>query len=148
MLTSDEEIATGVNDELIIWDTTDNNDPDYFEEYSSTELRVWVDGLYEVTAELVWDANKVEASIVTLNSSSPVGFFWNKGWWDEQNRGHNIEHNQTFTYQRRMLANTRLRLYVVHFAGVARSILGHANEAYTYMEVRYLGSWTGNPPGD
>jgi hypothetical protein len=147
-LTSNEDIANGTNDELIVWDATDNNDPAYFTDTSSTVTTVLVDGVYAITAELVWDGAKVEGSIVTLNSNSTPGFNWNKGWWDEQNAGHTIEHNQTFTYRRRLEANTQLRLYVVQFAAATRTLQGSAQSDDTYMEIHYVGSWNGTAPLD
>lgn len=148
ILTSNEDIASGTNDELIIWDADDINDPDYFTATSTTVLTVDVDGLYEISGELMWDSSKIEGSVVTLNANTTPGFFWNKGFYDEQNAGHTIEHSQAFSFQRRLEAGTGLRLYVVHFAGVTRTIQGSAGGNDSYMEVRYLGSYTGTAPGD
>lgn len=147
-LTSDETIQAGANDELIVWDDTENDYPDFFSTPSSTVITLEKNGLYEVVAELVWTSSKTEGSVVTLNANSTPGFFWNKGMYDEQNSGHTIEHTQLFHYSRRMEANTQLRLFVVHFAATDKSLEGGASADRTYIEVRYRGSWSGTAPAD
>ena len=135
--TASQSIPSGANDTQVTWSNVDNAYPTYFSTPIADRIRVLQNGVYEVRIEFVWDANKVEGSILTLNSPQ---FQWNKGWWDEQNAGHTIEHNQVASYRRRMVANTEMRVFVVHFALVARSIL-EAN-----WEVQYVGSYTGTNP--
>lgn len=142
--TTDQGITSSTNDTEVTWEagmTGSDFHTTYFEIVVPTDktIRILKSGIYEITGQFQWSANKVEGSVITLNGSN---FTWNKGFYDAQNAGHTIEHNQTFTYRRRIEASTTLKLYVVHFAAATRTIEN------AWWEIHHVGSYTGADPTD
>ena len=142
--TTNQAIQNGDNDATLTFDTVAGSPtPDYttyFTTSGSSTIEIEVEGVYDMTGEVVWDATDSLMSNGAIISLGNPDYDWQTGWFSAQNNNHVILNNHTFTHRHRYTANTVLTLRVVHFESVTVDILD------AYWEIHYVGSYTGADP--